>query len=294
MEVIEERQDRLDEMFPVGVRIQDNLLEHAIAAHHFHNFYELLFIIEGYACVEINDNIFNVEKNDLIILNCNDIHSIGCDLGHNTKFMVIQFLPEVIDLRYSKLYQSNYIMSFINMKKSMILKLFDNQIDPEYIYNQLMGLYGEFTKKDNGYEIFTKGYIYRIVSYLTKKGMVNVIKNEIQEKGLKRLEPIFKYIESSYFEKVDLENAANKLNLSYYYLSRFFKKITGKNFTDYIDYVRVCEAQRLLLTWDVSITRISAEVGFANVGYFDRVFKKYKGYSPKYFKKAKLNKEKGK
>ena len=77
------------------------------------------------------------------------------------------------------------------------------------------------------------------------------------------------------------------LNFDPSYFCRIFKQATGATFTEYINFVRVCKAERMLARSDVSILDISEAVGFSSVSYFNRIFKKYKSCSPRFYRGAK-------
>lgn len=66
--------------------------------------------------------------------------------------------------------------------------------------------------------------------------------------------------------------------------SRFFKLRTGKSLSDYIIYLRLGFAARLLVDSTRSIAEICYECGFNNLSNFNRIFKKKKGCSPKEFR----------
>ena len=154
-----------------------------------------------------------------------------------------------------------------------------------------MGIYNEFIHKKIGFEIFIKGYIYQMIAVLIRNDMLELYQPIIQESELEEINPLIKYIETHYAEDITLEKAALMVNRSYYHFSRFFKKVTGRNFKEYIDFVRVCEAEKLLLSKDMNITQIAYQVGYNNVSSFNRVYKRIRGYSPSKIKKAKTEKE---
>ena len=64
-----------------------------------------------------------------------------------------------------------------------------------------------------------------------------------------------------------------------------FKAATGVKLTEYINKYRVDKAATLLLNSDDSVSDIASKVGFDNLNYFDRIFKRYKKLSPKKYKK---------
>ena len=68
------------------------------------------------------------------------------------------------------------------------------------------------------------------------------------------------------------------------YFCRFFKKVTGLTFTQYLLNIRIDKAKELILKNNMPITDIAFTVGFENLGYFYRSFKKYTKHSPKEYR----------
>ena len=64
------------------------------------------------------------------------------------------------------------------------------------------------------------------------------------------------------------------------YFSRQFKEEMGENFSVYLTLYRLERAQELLNRTDLSIAEIANRVGYANPGYFTRIYKKYRGITP--------------
>lgn len=71
------------------------------------------------------------------------------------------------------------------------------------------------------------------------------------------------------------------------YLSRKFKEETGFTLTDFINKKRIDEAKIFLNKGDISITDIAFMVGFNDINYFSKVFKKWTTLTPTEFKKRK-------
>ena len=71
--------------------------------------------------------------------------------------------------------------------------------------------------------------------------------------------------------------AAKIACMSYYHFCRLFKKVIGKTFVEYQNFIRIRRAEKLLITTDRTITNIAFETGFGSVAYFNRVFKRKLG-----------------
>lgn len=99
---------------------------------------------------------------------------------------------------------------------------------------------------------------------------------------------VLHYIEQHYAEDLTLEIVAEHLPITAGYLSTVFKEKTGEYFVDYVNGVRIREAQRMLLETDLRVQDIAVRAGYQNVNSFNRMFKKWSGMSPREFRKEQL------
>ena len=88
------------------------------------------------------------------------------------------------------------------------------------------------------------------------------------------------YINNNYSENITLKAISVRYYISPCYFSRTFKSLCGLSFTEYLNNVRIKAAEELLAGTDMTVTDISAAVGFSGSTHFDRVFKKITGVSP--------------
>ncbi len=91
------------------------------------------------------------------------------------------------------------------------------------------------------------------------------------------------YIEEHY-GNVTLDDAAKLVHMSPTYVSRYFKRRTGQNFSDYVLSVKMKKAAVLLNDIKYRICDVSSMVGYENAKSFTTSFKKYYGKNPKEFR----------
>ena len=89
------------------------------------------------------------------------------------------------------------------------------------------------------------------------------------------------YINSNYMRNINLKEVADSLHLNQWYFSTQFKKTMSVSFTEYINKIRVKYAKELLKENDLKIYQIAEMIGFQEPTYFNTVFKKVEGVSPK-------------
>ncbi|GIP40670.1 AraC family transcriptional regulator [Paenibacillus sp. J31TS4] len=85
---------------------------------------------------------------------------------------------------------------------------------------------------------------------------------------------------------ITLDRLAERTNLSPNYLSSLFKKEVGMTISEYVQRERIEEARRLLTLTDYPITDIAAWLNFSDQSYFNKVFKKWKGMTPKAYRQS--------
>ncbi|BBH20677.1 hypothetical protein Back11_20220 [Paenibacillus baekrokdamisoli] len=101
-----------------------------------------------------------------------------------------------------------------------------------------------------------------------------------KNKNRLNLEEVRKYMERNFAEPISLEQLAKAFFVSKEYLSKMFKQEYGRNVTDYILHIRMDKARDWLTEDHFSIKMVAEMVGYEDVSYFYRVFRKHFGIAP--------------
>ncbi|WP_080832276.1 response regulator transcription factor [Cohnella massiliensis] len=99
-----------------------------------------------------------------------------------------------------------------------------------------------------------------------------------------RLQAIDQYLQEHVDEMVTSVDMAHYLHLNPSYFSRFFKRLAGVNFTEYVNQFKINMAIRMLRQENETVENVAYTLGFSDRAYFSKVFKKYSGKSPSEFK----------
>jgi two-component system response regulator YesN len=102
---------------------------------------------------------------------------------------------------------------------------------------------------------------------------------------------LIQHMRMHYSEELSLKQAAEIVNMNSSYLSFLFKKETGMSFTEYLNRIRIEKAEMFLSSTDLPSYLIAEKVGYENINYFGRVFKKMKGISPQQYRSQLFKKE---
>lgn len=131
------------------------------------------------------------------------------------------------------------------------------------------------------------GKIEELFDFL-REYMVRSLIQWMEERKFEEAKPIRmakKYINDNYNQSLTLEMVSKEIGFNPTYFSTVFKKETGMNFSDYLKKIRVENAKEMLLNTEKLIEDISFEVGYADIKYFSRLFKKMMGVTPTEFRK---------
>lgn len=121
------------------------------------------------------------------------------------------------------------------------------------------------------------------------ENILDALSHTDQDSNDMLLSKIKQYIDEHFGEDLSLQDVAEKAFLSTVYFSRFFKKQTGENFSDYLLRVRMEHAAQYLKE-NKKVTDVSQACGYSNSGYFSRIFKEYYGCTPtEYTRQASFN-----
>lgn len=107
------------------------------------------------------------------------------------------------------------------------------------------------------------------------------------EKSINRIYPALEYIENHYNENISLDDVSATLNVDKAHFCRLFKKATNTSFVQYLNFVRIQKAEKLLTETELSISEISHRVGFSSPTYFAETFRMIMNCTSRFYKKNK-------
>lgn len=144
--------------------------------------------------------------------------------------------------------------------------------------------------KDDFIQYFRQSAKLHEVTVFLKIKVIQLIKNYkkiVIEKKDPRLQKVDQYIIEHQYENISSIDMANHLVFNPSYFSRYFKKISGQNFTDYVHSFKMKAAKEMLEKGEKSIEKIASHLGYSDRTYFSKIFKKYIGYAPSEYRTRK-------
>ncbi|HHW48994.1 MAG TPA: AraC family transcriptional regulator [Clostridiaceae bacterium] len=265
--------------YPIDIVYQESNKELEIK-NHFHNSYEIIYVLEGKTRYHINDKEYFVDKNSLVFINNMETHHVK----------VLEYPYK----RYFILIKPDYFRSVID--EPILSSIFRNRSDSfrhvielgseglREINDIIENLYYELNKKEAFWEAAVKSDLYRLFIILYRNYQAYFPLRSLNS-SMQTITEIQKYIEEHYLEQISLEDISKLFFMDKYYLSHLFKKVTGFTFKEYIILQRISKAKDLLFHTNDDIIRVCMNSGFNNVNHFIRIFKKYEGTTPYQYRK---------
>ncbi len=243
---------------------------------HFHQDFELVYILEGSMDMYQDEKVTHMEQEDILVINANKKHSYEASQD-------ILFAKLLID--YS------LICDIVN--NMGIIFWCDSTKDENEHFNELRASIKQLLNHylRTGGEVYNFRHIslcYQIMDILSVHFLVKASDQENmneKDKYDQRILQINNYIRAHYSRQISLKDLSEKLYLSNAYLSRFFKKNYGMSFTEYLANIRLYHAVDELLYTDASVTRIANDNGFPSVAAFNKSFKAAYGETPSAMRK---------
>lgn len=265
-----------------AVKVKWRKMPHFTFPWHFHNEYEILYVIKGAGTSFVADNIEEFQSGDLALLGSNLPHFWKSDESlnneenqNNVNYIVIQFCKEFFKEAISEYPEFHLIKELLERSSRGI------RFSPEF--SQKFGKKLIKLTKRKGFDRTLM--LLELLQFLAKTDQYKILAGEFyQTKNHNftsdRLVKIMHYINSTYLKKIELEKVAEVANLHPSAFCRFFKEKSGKSLSVFVNDMRISYACRLIIEAKLSISQICFESGFNNLSNFNRTFKKHTGFTP--------------
>nr|WP_255570839.1 AraC family transcriptional regulator [Cohnella sp. CFH 77786] len=252
---------------------------------HYHPECELLLVQSGRLDIDVDGETYPMAAGDVVILGSSQLHSDRTH-GELLDYIVLQF-----DLQ-----------SFFDQSTIPYLQYFNETKVPlsamNYIFREnqkaradaadcIRQILVEAQRKESGYELAVNMLIKKLLLILIRNDGRGLLAGQDRVERI-RLKPVLDFVESRIDDRIAVEDACRLANMSYYYFVKFFKKVMGMSFTEYVNFRKIKRAEQLLLTRDLSVSEIGDRIGMANMAHFYKMFKRFNGFSPKEFQRRML------
>jgi len=254
------------------------------APFHFHPEYELTLIVKGEGQRFVGKQVDDFSEGDLVFLGS---HLPHCWINHQKEYQTE--LSEAIVVQFNLHFLGE---DFFNLNEFVAIKMFLDKSKAGF------DIQGNDKKKITArlFEMKVASptrqilILIDILDWLSSAVHMKPIdlsfaENDFKVSETNRFQKVFAYLITHYKEDISLAEIAGIADLSPTSFCRYFKSITQQSFVEVLLEFRIKQACHLLLNTDLAIREIAFQSGFDDIPYFNRIFKKKKGISPRQYKK---------
>lgn len=243
---------------------------------HYHNTYELYYILEGGREYFIEDKFFTTHKGDFVYIPAGMLHRTDGQLTtriltYMTKDLMEHFFaPKMLKAILPE-------EAFVFRPEESLAKDFHGLVTR--LYAEYSTYMEDPTSSDTA---LLAGLIFKVLFF------INTERNTYVEQPFedRRISSIVQYINRNFAQITSIEEIADHFFLSKYYLCHMFKAALGVPLVTYLHTIRIKAACELIESDKYKITDIATKCGFNTTPYFCKVFKDEKGITPSEYKRS--------
>lgn len=258
---------------------------------HKHNYIELGYVVEGEFKQNIIGKDISFKKGELFLIDKNCLHQ---DYLYDTGSLVIfiGLANEIFDDVIVDTIKEERIINFLRnalMKQKDIqqyLHFKPKNSDNVKLEKQLMLLWSELENPDDASRYICKGFIFRILHMLSTEYNFYLSNEQRKKMNWIVFEEITKYISEHYID-ITIKELIDKFHFNEDYYNRMLKEKTGMTYLEYVQNIRLSNAEKLLTSTKYSIDEVAHMVGYYNKGYFYKIFVKKYQMTPAKYRKTK-------
>lgn len=248
---------------------------------HFHPELELIYINKGQGKTHIGNHLSYFNNSQLILIGANLPHNGFTDrLTANGTETTVQFKSDFLGNDFINIPEMANVSSLFDRAKKGIRFNMDTKIVIGPKINKLLN-YDGLERVLKFLEILN--YIGNTNDYTLLNADGIALETNPQDSG--KINIIYKYVNTNFKTHIALDDIADKVSMTVPAFCRYFKKTTGKTFTQLVNEYRVVHATKLLNESKMSIVDVCFECGFNNFSHFNKQFNKVTGKSASQYRK---------
>lgn len=260
--------------FPYNTYLCSIPLDFVQVPLHWHEAMELIVIKKGKGLVSVDLHTETVFAGDIVLILPGHLHAIEQKESFHMEYENILFDPSMLISGTDDLCAARYIRPPTNAELTT-----DTFITPALSYYQnISECITEIDRlcdiRPDGYQLAVKGWLFHLFYYLIQNQKNRDSVSNTKTKSLEKMKIILKYVEEHYAEPITLDDISSVTYYSKSHFMKFFKQHMNISFIDYLNNYRLNLAASLLTTTDHSILEIASMVGFDNLSYFNRLFRR--------------------
>ena len=254
-----------------------------VLPNHFHNLLEIGICRRGRGTLIFNNEKRFYTENSLIIVPANFPHSIINAEGEKSfwEFIYVDTMEFLLNARFRK----RDAQRFFNRIESSPIKRQREEVP--LLARELDCLMDQIRVQDYGYRNCVKGLLFTVLMEIVKINSDEFINEKMQDTAeyvndekSGKLQLALSFVEENFAEDIKISDIAEAVYISESYLRRIFAEKYNMTPVQYVNYIRIQEACKLLKDRKCNINEAAQKVGFNNMSTFITNFRKVKNQTP--------------
>ena len=245
--------------------------------YHFHDVYEIYYLYEGERYYFIENTTYQINRGSLVLIKPYAIHCCFTSANYGFSRCLIHFTEDYLSTLLELTANTSLKDCFQN--DIHVIKL--THLEQQFVENLLNFTVDDFASKNTDSDSFFKASLIQLLLLANRSNnKVKEVKDDYFNATHKTITDITAYMNDNFSDSITLASVAQRFYISTSHLVHIFKKYTGFTFIEYLNNVRIKEAQKLLVQSDMSIADIAETVGYKSNTHFTRTFKSITDISP--------------
>ena len=243
--------------------------------YHWHAEMELLHVISGRFFLTIDEESFSLAAGDTVYIAPGRLHG-----GKPEQCVYACIVFDAHQLLKTNAF-CRPLITDVESRRVDILPRFpamDQELRPT-----LEQLFEAVRQRQEGWALTTVGCLFAFLGGAFRLGAyrLNAAPPDRESRNVLKLKTVFELMESRLDNPPTLRELSASIGMSPKYFCRFFKLATHQTPMEYLGYYRIEQACLEMATTDKNVTEIALDLGYSELNYFIRCFKKHKGVTPK-------------
>lgn len=260
--------------FPLDYHFVDEQHNRYEMPYHWHEEVEILHVLKGRFRLSIGEELHTLQTDDVAYIASGLLHGgTPEDCAYECVVFDMRLLLKSND--HCKQYIGEVMEGDVEIMPHLTA---GNRVTKHTI----LPMFDALRVQCDGYALITLGCLFQFVGEVYRFGAYQrraQLRGADNRKMLK-LKKVFELIESRYDNPPTLAQLSAAVGMTSKYFCRFFKEATHRTPADYIAYYRVEMACYIFAATDKNVTEVALDMGFDDVNYFIRCFKKFKDITP--------------
>lgn len=250
---------------------------------HWHEQIELIYMQQGSANIQVQQDQFILEEHMGLFINTNMLHSIS-KVQDSCIFYSFVCSPTFICDNPTSLIYLNYVQPLLQSKHIPYIQLCSNHMWQSEAIHHMYSSFELYESAMYGYELLIREHFTHLWYLLVTNHDITHHINAQESSDSKRIKQMINYIHTSYKNSISLACISQSANISTREALRCFHNTLHCSPITFLLQHRVASATILLQNTNLTITEIAQSCGFENSSYFTRVFKRFMGLTPTYYR----------